>query len=129
MWSDLPHETWYQETQPEGAPERLLPPVADVVPVEEIPVSAMVPDPLAVQSLPLNPRHPTLLLAQAERSRQVGNQVKAAILRMRAFKDDPDDTASHREVGEARVVLDNGIGMRPSGRMVQDVNSLAILTP
>ncbi len=103
LWSDLPHETWYQETQPEGAPERLMPPVADVVPVEEILVSAMVPDPLAVQSLPLNPRHPTLLLAQAERSRQVGNQVKAAILRMRAFKDDPDDTASHRAAAEEEL--------------------------
>ncbi len=103
LWADLTHETWYRETQPAGAPERLMLPVADVVPVEVPPVIAMVSDPLDVEPRPLNPRHPTLLLAQAERARQVGNQVKAAILRMRASKDDPADAASHRAAAEEEL--------------------------
>ena len=103
LWSDLPHETWYIETQPEGAPERLMPPVADVVPVEESPVSATVPDPLAVQPLSIQSPRPALLLAQAERAGQVGNQIKAAILRMRAASDDPAAAESNRAAAEGEL--------------------------
>ncbi len=94
LWADLPHERWYREIQPEGAPERLV----------TRPVETQAPDSLASGSaatgLRGNSLHSVQLLGRAERAAEVGNQVKAAIQRMRATKADPSAAADHRAGAE-----------------------------
>ena len=101
LWAELPHDEWFRQTQPKGAPERLVPDVVDVVPVEVVPPPESVPDPLAVQPAALESPMTAMLLARAERAGQVGNQIKAAILRMRAVKADSFSSAKNRAAAEA----------------------------
>ena len=94
LWADLPHERWYREIQPEGAPERLV----------TRPVESQTPDSLAsgnaATGLRGNSLHSVQLLGRAVRAAEVGNQVKAAIQRMRATKADPSAAADHRAGAE-----------------------------
>ena len=139
LWADLPHAEWYRQTQPEGAPERLVPAEVDVVPLEDepdksrssvgfsprimednapawakahatgtpvghdqevMPVKVTEPDPLAVPPAGLESPIPAMLRARAEKAGQVGNQIKSAILRMRAAMADSSNATENRAAAE-----------------------------
>ncbi len=101
LWAELPHDEWYRQTQPEGAPERVVFAEVDVAPAEVGPPVATSPDPLAVQ--PVWRESPMLaaLRARAENAGQVGNQIKSAILRMRAAQADSSKATENRTAAEA----------------------------
>ena len=101
LWAELPHAEWYRQTQPAGAPERLVPAVVDVVPTEVVPVVATGSDLLAVPPVSLESPMSEMLLARAEKAGQVGNQVKSAILRMRVVKADSSNPDKNRAGAEA----------------------------
>ena len=95
LWEELPHEEWYRQTQPEGAPERLVPVTRDVVPVAEM-------EPVA-QAVTFESPMSAMLLGRAERAGQVGNQVKAAILRMRVVQTDSAAADKNRAAAESEL--------------------------
>ncbi len=101
LWAELPHAEWYRQTQPAGAPERLMPAVVDVVPTEVVPVVATGSDRLAVPPLSLESPMSEMLLVRAEKAGHVGNQVKAAILRMRVVQTDSASVDINRAAAEA----------------------------
>ncbi len=96
LWSDLPHEQWYRETQPAGTPERLTP-----VDPEESPLPPSPSESSATgRSATPDPPRSTHLLERADRSGLVGNQVKAAILSLRAHKADPSSAVDQRSTAD-----------------------------
>jgi len=98
LWSWMPHEQWYRETQPAGTPERLMPVPTDALPLESSsPESA--PQPNTSPESPVSAK----LLLKADRSGRVGNQVRAAILSLRAQSADPKSAVNHRSTAEGYV--------------------------
>ena len=95
LWSWLPHEQWYRETQPAGTPERLMPVIAESA-ARELSARDTLPQPNTSPRPPLSAK----LLLKADRSDQVGNQVKAAILSLRAQKADPLSAVDHQSTAE-----------------------------
>ena len=93
LWDQLDDEQWYEETRPEGAPERLA------VPESEIQESSPSRRGNREPAFPA-PADADRMLSRAVKSTAVGNQVKAAILRMRAAAVDFSSSAAHREAAE-----------------------------
>lgn len=93
LWDQLDDEQWYEETRPEGAPERLA------VPDSEIQESSPSRRANREPAFPA-PADADRMLSRAVKSTAVGNQVKAAILRMRAAAVDFSSSAAHREAAE-----------------------------
>lgn len=106
IWNQLPHEQWYRETQPVGTPERIIPHSADSAALSNIEKRGGEPafgnsNRAVVHDPPVSVR----LLSKAERASQVGNQVKAAILCLRAQKSDPQSAENHRQAAEDYLLL------------------------
>ncbi len=101
LWSDLPHEEWYRETQPTGAPERITPRDLETSPPVSQTADSSIPAHLtADRAIAHDPPLSARLLYKAERENRVGNQVKAAILSLRARKSDPGSAENHRRAAE-----------------------------
>jgi hypothetical protein len=96
LWDQLDDEQWYAETRPEGAPERLAAPETEV---QERSPSTGSPRQSAFPA----PADADRMLTRAVKSTAVGNQVKAAILRMRAAIVDFSSSAVHREAAEEEL--------------------------
>lgn len=106
IWNHLPHEEWYRETRPAGTPERIVPHNSSITPLPGTHPAHDTSDPVtAGRSAAHDPPLSTRLLAKAERATQVGNQVKAAILCLRAQKSDPASAEKHRRTAEDYILL------------------------
>ena len=106
IWNHLPHEEWYRETRPAGTPERILPHSSQTTPSPSSqPVSEKPDRGTLGQSTAHDPPLSARLQVKAERASQVGNQVKAAILCLRAQRSDPGSAEKHRRTAEDYLLL------------------------
>lgn len=96
LWDLLDDETWYEETRPDGAPDRLSVPESNGETFQTLTSSHQDPAFTA-------PSDAERMLNLAVKSTSVGNQVKAAILRMRAATFDRTSAASHRQAAEEEL--------------------------
>lgn len=96
LWDLLDDERWYEETRPEGTPDRLAVPESETQ--EYTPSSSSRHD-----STFNAPSDADRMLTRAVKSTAVGNQVKAAILRMRAAAVDRTSAAVHRQAAEEEL--------------------------
>ena len=106
IWNQLPHELWYRETQPVGTPERIVPHGAEATRSGSPRHESDKPVPVAThRTVAHDPPLSARLLTKAERASKVGNQVKAAILCLRAQKSDPGSAENHRRAAEDYLLL------------------------
>lgn len=96
LWELLPHADWYRETQPVGAPERLAVPETPHLPARFSPDAP-------IDVMRANAADAERLLVRASRTTDVGNQVKAAILQMRAAAIGTTSASEYRTAAEAEL--------------------------